>query len=84
MSFIDQTAKIFANAQEIKFRAVMFGRDGIYVEGAKPVRLDPSEMIFRTPRFCLTVTGENLTVKELTGDCTAIVGKLSGFSVSDL
>ncbi|MDE7463454.1 MAG: hypothetical protein K2M48_00350 [Clostridiales bacterium] len=62
----------------------MFGRDGIYVEGAKPIRLDPCEMIFRTPRCILTVTGADMTVKDLTGDCTAIVGKIDGFSVKDL
>ncbi len=84
MSFIDQTAKLFANADEIKFRAVMFGRDGIYIEGAKPVRLDPCEMIFRTPRCVLTVSGEGMSVKDLTGDCTAVVGKINGFLVSDL
>lgn len=84
MSFIDQTAKIFANAAELKFRTVMFGRDGIYIEGAKPLRLDSSEMIFRTPRCILTVKGDGMTVRELVGDCTAIVGRIDGVSVSDL
>lgn len=84
MSFIEQTSKLFANAAEIKFRAIMFGRDGLYIEGAKPLRIDTSEMIFRTPRCILTVKGENMTVKDLVGDCTAIVGKIDGISVSDL
>lgn len=84
MSFIEQTAKLFANAAELKFRVVMFGQDGIYVEGAKPLRLDGSEMIFRTPRCILTVKGDGMVVKELVGDCTAIVGKIDGISVSDL
>ncbi|MCH5163035.1 MAG: YabP/YqfC family sporulation protein [Clostridiales bacterium] len=84
MSFIEQTAKLFGNAVEIKFHAIMFGRDGIYIEGAKPMSIDKCEMIFRTPRCILTVTGDGMTVKDLTGDCTAIVGRIDGVSVKDI
>lgn len=84
MSFIDQTAKIFADSAELKFRAVMFGRDAFYIEGARPIRIDGGEMVFRAPRALITLTGEGMTVRETCDDSTAVVGRLKGFSVEDI
>ncbi len=84
MSFIEQTAKIFGNVAEMKFHAVMYGRDALYIEGAKPLRIEQDEMIFRTARCTITVAGTGMTIKDLTGDCTAIVGHIDGFTVKDL
>lgn len=84
MSFIEQTAKVFGNIAEFKFQAIMFGRDALYLEGAKPVKLDNVEMIFKTSGGLITVSGERLTVKDIIGDCVAVVGKINGFTVNDL
>lgn len=84
MSFIEQTAKIFSDTAEFKFQAVIFGRDAFYIEGARPIKIDESEMIFKAPRAVITVAGERMAVKELTDDCAAIVGKIISYSVSDL
>ncbi len=84
MSFIDQATKIFGKTPEFKFQATLFGRDAIYVEGAKPVKLVPDEMVFKVNGALLTVKGENLTVKELTGDCAAITGVVGSVTVGEL
>ena len=84
MSFIGQAAKVFENTAEFKFQVVMFGRDALYVEGAKPIKVDGDEMIFRSNRTMLTVSGEGLSVKELSDDCVSIVGKINGVAVKDL
>ncbi len=84
MSFIEQTAKIFSGLAEIKFQAALFGRDAFYIEGARPIRIDTEEMIFKAPGAVITVTGADLTVKELDDDCIAVVGRLKGFTVNDL
>lgn len=84
MSFIEQAAKIFSGTTEFKFQVVMFGRDAFYIEGARPIKIDASEMIFKTPNAVITVSGEGMTVKELAGDCSAVVGRFSAFSVKDI
>lgn len=84
MSFIDQAAKLFSNIPEYKFQAVMFGRDAFYIEGARPIKIDENEMIFKIPSGLITMVGEKLTVKELADDCAAIVGKISSYTVTDL
>ncbi len=84
MSFIGQAAKVFEGTAEFKFQVVLFGCDAIYVEGAKPIKVDGDEMVFRSYGTVLTVTGSGLTVKELSDDCVSVVGKISGFSVKDL
>lgn len=84
MSFIEQASKIFSTAAECKFQAVMFGRDAFYIEGARPIKIDESEMIFKTPDAVITVSGEGMTVRDLSGDCVSIVGRLFSFEVRDL
>lgn len=84
MSFIEQTAKIFSFAAELKFQAVLFGRDAFYIEGARPIRIDEKEMIFKAPDAVIAVSGTGMTIKELDGDCIAVTGKLNGFTVNDL
>ncbi len=84
MSFIDQAAGLFANLAEIKFQAVMFGRNAVYLEGAKPVKLDGDEMIFGARDSVITIVGSKLTVKEMTGDCVSVVGEIKGFTVTEL
>ncbi len=84
MSFIEQTARIFGNIAEFKFHAILFGRDAFYIESARPVKIDETEMIFKAANAVISVSGENLTVKELAGDCMAVTGKLFGFKVDDL
>ena len=84
MSFIEQTAKIFSGTAEFKFQAVFFGRDAFYIEGARPIKIAENEMIFKAPKSVLTVTGERLSVRELTDDCVSVVGKISSYTVTDL
>lgn len=84
MSFIEQTAKLFSNIAEIKFQAVLFGRDALYIEGARPIKIDSDEMLFRVVGAVISVVGSGMSVKEMDGDCTAVVGKISSFSVRDL
>ncbi len=84
MSFIEQTAKIFQNTAELKFQLIMFGRDALYVEGAKTVKLDSDEMIFKAYSALITVTGNDLEVKELSGDCIAVIGHVENIAVKEL
>lgn len=84
MSFIGQAASVFGNLAEIKFQIVMFGRDGIYLEGVRPLKIDAEEMIFRARDCVVTVSGKELDVKDLTDDCVSIVGKVGGVQVSEL
>ncbi len=83
MSFIGQAASVFGNLAEIKFQIVMFGRDGIYLEGVRPLKIDADEMIFRARDCVVTVSGEKLDVKELTSDCISVVGRIDGVRVSE-
>lgn len=84
MSFISQAAKIFGNTAEFKFQAVMFGRNAFYIEGAKPIKLDGDEMIFRTDKAIVTLTGKDMSVKDMADDCTSVVGIINSFAVTDL
>lgn len=84
MSFISQAAKIFGNTAEFKFQAVLFGRNAFYIEGAKPIKLEGDEMIFRTDKALVTLSGANLSVKDMTDDCISIVGTINSFTVTDL
>ena len=84
MSFIDQTAKIFGNLPEFKFQAMLFGRDALYLEGVRPIKLESEEMVFKVNGALLTVVGRFLTIKELSGDCAAIVGDIKSVSVGEL
>lgn len=84
MSFLEQTAKIFGNAAEFKFQVVLFGRDAVYIEGAKPVKIGDDEMIFRIPQGLISLVGEQLKVKELTEDCVSITGRITDLAVKDL
>ncbi len=84
MSFIDQAEKIFGNATEFRFQVVMFGREGIYIEGARPVKIDACEMMFKIRDALLYVGGKDLTVKEITGDCISVVGQIDGVWVREL
>lgn len=85
MSFIGQTAdSILGRAAELKFQVVVFGRDAVYFEGVKPLKLDGDEMIFRARSCVITLVGEGLTVKELADDCVSVLGKINGFTVNDL
>lgn len=84
MSFNDQTAKLFGNTAEYKFQLVLFGRDALYIEGAKPIKLGQDEMIFKTNATLLTVSGCDLVIKDLAESCAAIVGKVTDVKVSDL
>lgn len=84
MSFIGQTSKFLGNTAELKFQAVLFGRDGFYIEGVRILKIDGSELIFRAARSIITVTGDSLKVKELSGDSVSVLGKINGFSVSDI
>ena len=84
MSFIDQAARLFDNLAEIKFQAVAFGRNAVYLEGVKPIKLDGEEMIFCTRDSSIKIVGNKLTVKEMTGDCVSVVGAIKSFTVSEL
>lgn len=84
MSFIGQTSKFLGNTAELKFQAVLFGRDAFYIEGVRILKIDGSELIFRAARSIITVSGDGLEVKELSGDSVSVLGKINGFSVSDL
>ena len=84
MSFIDQAAKVFGTLAEFKFQAVMFGRDAFYIEGARPVKIDTREMLFRAVGALIRVKGENMTVKELSSDCASVTGAIASFEVEDL
>ncbi len=84
MSFIGQAAKVFGNAVEFKYQVVLFGRNAFYIEGAKPIKLSGDEMIFRADKSLITLVGADLTVKDMTGDCVSVVGKVDSFSVTDI
>ncbi|MCM1367237.1 MAG: hypothetical protein NC184_00250 [Roseburia sp.] len=84
MSFIDQAAELFGNIAELKFQAVLFGRGALYLEGAKPLKIDGAEMIFRARGCVITVSGSELSVKDLTDDCVSVIGVIDGISVKDL
>lgn len=84
MSFIDQVAKSFGDMPEMKFQAVLFGRDAFYIEGARPIKISAEEMMFKAPNALICVCGSDMTVKELSGDCMSVVGKISGFEVKDV
>ena len=84
MSFIEQAAKIFSGTPEYKFQVVIFGRDAFYIEGARPIKIDENEMIFRIPTGLISLVGEHMTVKELSDDTAAIVGKINSYTVTDL
>lgn len=84
MSFIDQAAKLFGGTAEFKFQAALFGRNALYLEGAKPVKLDGDEMIFRVHKALIRLSGSDLCVKDISGDCVAVTGKIASFSVEDL
>lgn len=84
MSFIGQAASVFGNFAEFKFQIVMFGRDGIYLEGVRPLKLDTDEMIFKARDCIVTIGGESLDVKDLAEDCISVVGKVNGVTVSEL
>ncbi len=85
MSFIGQTADhILGKTAELKFQIVMFGRDALYLEGVKPLKLDGDEMIFRARACMITLSGESMTVKELADDCVSVLGKINGIAVKDL
>ena len=84
MSFIRQAAKIFGGTAEFEFQVVLFGRKAIYIEGARPIKVDGNEMIFRYRKNVLTVSGSEMSVKELSNDCVSVVGHIDGFSVKDL
>lgn len=84
MSFIEQAAKIFQKTAEFKFQAVMFGDDAFYIEGVRPIKIDKTEIIFKTYSTLITVTGNDFSVKEMFGDCVAVTGKLTSLSVRDL
>ena len=84
MSFLGQAAKIFGNTAEFNFQVVLFGRDAVYLEGAKPVKIDESEMIFRIPQGLLSLVGDGLKIKELTDDCVSVTGRISDLAVKDL
>lgn len=84
MSFIEHAAKVFGNIAEFKFQATLFGRDALYIEGAKPIKIDGAEMIFKAATCVITVSGEGLTVKDMVDDCVSLVGKINGFAVNDL
>lgn len=72
------------NVAELKFQAVIFGRDAIYLEGVRPVKIDNTEMIFKSGCSVITVAGEKLGIKELDGDTVSVTGRVSDFSVRDL
>lgn len=84
MSFIEQTSKLFSGTAECKFQVMLFGRDALYLEGTKPVKIDKTEMIFKVKGSLITVSGEELAVKDIVEDCIAIVGRISGIAVVDL
>ena len=84
MSFLSQVEKSLGNVPEFKFQAVLFGRDAFYIEGARPIKIADTEMIFSVPAAVIRVNGVGMTVKELSGDCTSVVGKITGFEVQDL
>lgn len=84
MSFIEQAAKIFSGTAEFKFHAVMFGRDAFYIEGARPIKIDENEMIFRAAGELITLTGDGMKIKDLSSDCASITGRIDGFSVKSL
>lgn len=84
MSFIGQTSKFLGNTAELKFQAVLFGRDAFYIEGVRILKIDGSELIFRAARSIITVSGDGLEIKELSGDSVSVLGKINGFSVRDL
>ncbi|MCH5351577.1 MAG: YabP/YqfC family sporulation protein [Clostridiales bacterium] len=84
MSFVDQISKMFGALPEFKFQATLFGGNAIYVEGGKPIKLDDDEMVFKVNGGMLTVVGESMSVKELTGDCVAIVGEIKSVAVEKL
>ena len=84
MSFIEQAAKIFSHTPEYKFQVVLFGRDAFYIEGARPIKIDEKEMIFKIPKGLISLVGEGMTVKELSDDTAAIVGRIDSYTVTDL
>lgn len=84
MSFIEQAAKIFSGIPEYKFHVVIFGRDAFYIEGARPIKIDEKEMIFKIPTGIISLVGEHMTVKELSDAAAAIVGRIDSYTVTDL
>lgn len=84
MSFIDRSSKVFGGLAELKFQAVIFGRDAVYLECVKPMRLDAAEMIFRAQNCVITLTGANLVVKDMSDKCVCITGRVDNLAVTDL
>lgn len=84
MSFIEQAAAVFTDIPELRFQVVMFGRNALYLEGAKPIKIAVTEMLFRVGKSVLQVLGEDLSVKELVDDCVSIVGRVDSVAVRDL
>ncbi|MCH5158837.1 MAG: hypothetical protein J1F33_06545 [Clostridiales bacterium] len=84
MSFVDQISKMFGTLPEFKFQATLFGKDALYIEGGKPIKLDPDEMVFKVNGGVLTALGAEMSVKELSGDCVAILGEIKSVAVDRL
>lgn len=84
MSFVEQAAKIFGEISEFKFHVCLFGRDAFYIEGARPIKIDGDEMIFKAANALITLCGQNLGVKELSCDSAAVIGRVTSFSVREL
>ena len=84
MSFVNKCSKALGGLHELKFQAVLFGRDAVYLECVKPQKLDADEMIFRASGCLITLSGSGLCVIDMSDKCVGISGKVNNISVSDL
>ena len=84
MSFVNKCSKTLDGLHELKFQVVLFGRDAVYLECVKPLKLDADEMIFRASGGMITLTGSGLSVMDMSDKCVSISGRVDNIAVSDL
>ena len=61
------------------YRYINFGGQSVYVQGHKGfVTFSPEKVVLRAGKKRLEITGENLVIKQLTGDDIMVGGQISG------
>lgn len=63
----------------VGFKCTILGKHGVYIEGVKcVVKFTPAEIVLRLKSGRLIVSGEDLTIKELSKGDAVVSGKISG------
>lgn len=89
MSFFREIAEVLGYDEArlaLGYNYVNYNGEAVYLEGVKKVlRLDDCEMAFQTPKGVLYVSGEGLSVSNLSGASVLVRGKIEAvFSNPDI